>query len=136
MSDRLERLEAAVLDMLLQGDHPVLHALRKQVPGLTVGHRERTATGFFAELRPRETAVPAPIPTGKGQLDDVMARIPGLDRGAGFVLFVEGGLLAVLEGFAHDDEPWPARVGDFTLEYRSADRTAALANIEVPLRGG
>jgi hypothetical protein len=38
-------------------------------------------------------------------LGDVTATIEGLEHGAGFVLFVQDGVLDVLEGFSYD-EPW------------------------------
>ena len=37
---------------------------------------------------------------------DVSARIDGMEHGAGFVLWVEDGVLETLEGFSYV-EPWP-----------------------------
>jgi hypothetical protein len=51
---------------------------------------------------------------GRLVLSDVAAEIDGAQHGAGFVLFIEDGMLDVLEGFTYD-EPWPGRVERFTV---------------------
>ena len=48
-------------------------------------------------------------------LDDVTVEIEGLRHGAGFVLFLGDGLLDMLEGYSYG-EPWPSRVGRFSLQ--------------------
>jgi len=107
MPAELEPLEAAVLDKLLAGTHPVLAALRAQLAGATVKHRTHTGVGFFTDFAPAQDAIPAPVRTLR--FGDVRATIEGLQHGADFVLFVEDGLLVTLEGFSCD-EPWPAEI--------------------------
>jgi hypothetical protein len=47
-------------------------------------------------------------------LGDIGADIPGLAHGAGFVLFVRGGVISMLEGFSYD-EKWPESISEFKL---------------------
>ncbi len=47
---------------------------------------------------------------------DVIAEIPGLSGGAGFLLYIENGILDVLEGYSYD-EPWPTSTEGFTLRF-------------------
>ena len=124
----LEPLELAVLRMLLDGRHPVLSALRAQLNGLSVIRRERTGSGFFTTLSPDVNANPARISTDKLRFGDVQATIEGLARGAGFLLFVDNGLLKVLEGYSYE-EPWPERVELFQLRYQQPDRSAVLCKL-------
>lgn len=124
----LEPLEAAVLHKLLEGDGPVLAALRDQLPGLDVKSRELTGAGFFVEFSTAAAACPAPIASGSLRFGDVEATIGGLKHGAGFVLYVEGGLLHMLEGYSYE-ETWPARVVEFSLRYSDPNRSKVLATL-------
>src|SRR5690348_4348570 len=99
----LDPLEAAVLQKLLEGDHPVLAALRLRMPGLSVSKRERSSVGFFTELSVAKGAPLAPGPTGRVPFGDVEATLAGLQHGAGFLLYVEGGLLSMLEGYSYEE---------------------------------
>lgn len=111
----MNELENQALAMLLDGDDPVLAALRLQSPSLERSTRELTGVGFFTRLRLAENAIPL-----QGQpsfaIADVVAEIDGLRHGAGFVLFVRGGRLELLEGYTFD-EPWPSMISQYQLEY-------------------
>lgn len=67
--------------------------------------REATGVGFFTTLVIGDGAEPAPVKPGQMDLGDVTAVIDGVEHGVGFVLFVNDGVLDVLEGFSYD-EPW------------------------------
>lgn len=114
MPTQLEPLEAAVLEKLLAGDHPVLAALRVQLSGATVKGRTHTGVGFFTGLALARHAMPAPV--GTLRFGDVEATIDGLQHGAGFVLLVDDGRLTTLEGFSYG-EPWPAGIAAFSVRY-------------------
>jgi hypothetical protein len=122
----LEPLEAAVLNKLLAGDHPVMAALRGQLAGLAVKRRERTGAGFFTEFSVAKTTTPAP--SGKLRVGDIHASIGGLQHGAGFLLYVDGGLLSMLEGYSYE-EPWPEEIREFSVNYLDPDRKLTLANL-------
>ena len=79
---QLEPLESAVLQKLLDGDHPALAALRDQLSGLSVKERKQTGSGFFTEFSTAATARPAPLPSGKARFGDVQATVNGLKHGA------------------------------------------------------
>lgn len=100
----LNDLEQAVLDKLLDGDHPVLMALREQAARARVSSHECTGAGFFCSFE-----VSADVSPLRGSADfelgDVDASVDGLEHGAGFLLFVRGGRLAALEGYSYE-EPW------------------------------
>jgi len=127
-SNDLEPLEAAVLDKLLAGSHPVLNALRRQLAGLTVKRRERTGAGFFTEFSVADNSAPAFTSSPKLRFGDVQATIGGLQHGAGFLLYVDAGLLRMLEGYSYE-EPWPEEIEDFTLSYGDPARKSVLASL-------
>jgi hypothetical protein len=104
----LTSLEHDVIEALLKADHPVFDSLRLQFARCRAVSREYTGVGFFTTL-----AVPASVsPAGVDglALSDVHAELVGLEHGAGFVLWVEQGLLNQLEGFTYDGQPWPEAV--------------------------
>lgn len=104
-AEPLNAFDAAVLDAILAGDDPVRVALRAQLRGLVVTAREVTGVGFFAELAVAPDAVAAAESTMR--FGDVIAKLPGVAHGAGFVVLVANGFLTMLEGYTFD-EPWPA----------------------------
>lgn len=112
----LTDFERALLAKLLEGDHPVLAALREQTAQLRLARREQTGAGFFCDL----DAPAAPI-ARTFMLDDVEAELEGVTRGASVVLIVKNGRMTLLEGFTRD-EPWPGSVGSYKLRYVSEPR--------------
>jgi hypothetical protein len=117
----LNPIEAAVLDKLLAGDSPVLDCLRLQRARLHVTKRDLTGVGFFTELAHPADVRRLDVPR-RAQFCDVLADVDGLQHGAGFVLFIDDGLLVMLEGYALANEPWPSRVEQFDLRYWHAER--------------
>jgi hypothetical protein len=122
----LEPLEAAVLDHLLAGDHPVLAALRNQLAEATIADREFSGAGFFTHFALPKGAMAAPVRTLR--FGDVHATIAGLQHGADFVLFVDDGRLSMLEGASYG-EPWPEEIAEFTVAYLDPARPTLAAEL-------
>lgn len=119
MMEGLEDLERAVLEKLLDGDHPMFAALREQAQSGRLLGRERTGVGFYCSFEvPPEVSAVEPFDF---EIDDVNGEVQGLAHGAGFVLFVRDGRLDMLEGFSYD-EPWPQEVSHFKLTYQCEPR--------------
>jgi hypothetical protein len=116
--DGLTSLEHDVIATLLRPDHPVFQALRLEFERCEAAARELTGVGFFTELSTQIDAAPAPVRPGRLRLNGVVAEIDGLKHGAGFLLWIENGVLVTLEGFSYD-EPWPEKVNDYSLRPRT-----------------
>jgi len=110
----LTDLERGVLEKLLYGNHPTLSILREELSVCRCSGREFTGVGFYTELD--ASAYQGPRPELDLKFGDVIADIPGLDQGAGFLLYIEAGLLVLLEGYTFG-EPWPERIEEFELHY-------------------
>jgi hypothetical protein len=104
-----------VIQKLLDGDDDILATLRKQSEAAVVVQREMTGVGFYTTF-----SIPDSIdrlPDNRSfQFGDVVADMPGLEHGAGFLLFVKDGALDFLEAYTYD-EPWPEHVSTFELTY-------------------
>lgn len=116
---KLNVLERAVLEKLLDGNHPVLAALRVQLGSCEVSRREFTGCGFFTNLEVERSIQAAPTTHARAKVLHVGARISGLMRGASFVLFVTDGYMDLLEGFSYD-ESWPEVISGFSLYYEGS----------------
>jgi len=116
---RCNELEAQVIALLLEGEHPVLAVLRKQFAVLQVVGREATGVGFYTTFA-LPMGIPVLLPRVSLKLGDVEAEIGGLHHGAGFLLYIERGRLHMLEGYSFE-EPWPACITGFRLHYTSGE---------------
>lgn len=116
VDDAYVNFEKAVVDVLLDGDDPVLSALRAQFQASTVKKRMFSGVGFMTDFN-----VPAELPRAEGKslffLSDVCADINGSKAVAGFQVQIRNGRLKTLEGYTFS-EPWPARIAAFDLYYR------------------
>jgi hypothetical protein len=79
--------------------------------------RELSGVGFYTYF---ETPKNLAIDDLSVRFGDVAAKIRDLKNGAGFVIYIEHGLLKMLEGYTYD-EPWPKEVADFELSYVSGN---------------
>jgi hypothetical protein len=114
MKEELSPLELAVIEKLVEGEFPILIQLRKQLRECTLVKREFTGFGFYTYL-----AVPEKYNKTEGldvTFGDVIAEIPNLPSGSGFLLYVRNGVLDMLEGYSYD-EPWPSKIESFNLKY-------------------
>jgi hypothetical protein len=111
----LTSLQKQVLEMLLNGDDEVLAILREQAKHGSVTSNKETGVGFYAEF-----VVPSEKQRTPGcqtfRLTDVHGTAAGVNHGLGFVLFVNDGALAGLEGYTYD-EPWPNEIRELKLTY-------------------
>ncbi len=111
----LEQLQMQVLQMILEGDEPTLDTLRNQLQQTKRIRREMSGTGFFTYFDlPKDAQRLSENATLR--FGDVIAKIEGLQHGAGFVLFVDEGLLTMLEGYSYDEE-WPSLISSYSLSY-------------------
>jgi hypothetical protein len=109
----LTPLENAVVDALLAKPGESFDTVRQQLAHATVTKREFTGVGFFTEfVLPEHATVRRDLPDAT--IGDVGAEFPGLQHGAGFVLFIRGGVVTMLEGYTYD-EPWPTSTDDFRV---------------------
>ena len=90
-SRRFTEVERRLLDALLAGDHPVLHALRRQARVATTNDRFFSGGGVDIEIHvPR--AEPAVQPAAF-TLSDVAFELKGTEKGGQALLFVRDGFL-------------------------------------------
>ena len=123
----LKPLERKVLDRLLEGRHPTLAGLRAQAPHVQVARRTTDASGFVVELGGTDPVAPAGA-ARSFQILDVYGRVAGLDHDVGFILFVEEGRLARLEG-----QPLE---GDWPVDQPGAPRLERLFFVHPRIEGG
>ncbi len=116
----LSPLEEAVLSKLLSGEDPRLRLLRQQLVRIRVARRQMTGVGFLTELEVPPEAPSAPLPP-KVRIGDVIADVDGLQGGLGFVLFIEDGRLALLEGYTYHED-WPEGLERWRLKYDPPNR--------------
>ena len=115
INDNFEHLEKDVMKMLLEGDDPTVVILRSQLKHSKRICTEMTGTGFFTyfKISPEALRLPNNV---RLRFGDVSAEIEGIKHGAGFVLFVDDGILTTLEGFTYDEQ-WPEVIESYKLTF-------------------
>jgi hypothetical protein len=120
------------MEFALRGEHPALEVLREQLAAAAVSAREYTGVGFFTHF-----AVPAGarrLPSaGRVVIGDVHADVSGLQYGAGFLVFVERGILDTLECFIFEDT-WPTEARIHRLSYVRPKEPGSASLVEVAQR--
>jgi hypothetical protein len=110
----LTPLEKAVIDALLEQSGEPFDTARQQLAHVSITKRELTGVGFFTEFAlPEDAPVRRDLPDAT--LGDVRAEIPSLQHGAGFLLFIRGGCITMLEGYTYADDQWPERADEFCV---------------------
>ncbi len=102
-SSDLNELEKEVLEKLLAGEHPVLQRLRQQLGNLMVAKRAQTGVGFYTMFAVAGEGKSATVGRPSLRFGDIVASIKGLRYGAGFLLFVDGGVIKMLEGYSYEE---------------------------------
>lgn len=116
-------LEFHVLNMLLAGDDAVLAALREQLASVTAVSRNLTGHGFYLHfvIPPTTLKLHEILPVKQNFcFGDVVASGESFNSGAGFLLWIQDGVLCTLEGYTYD-EPWPISVNSFEVKYISGE---------------
>jgi hypothetical protein len=98
------KLVDRLMPLLLAGEHPTLEILRGQLRMSSVRSVELSGVGFFAEFDVPVDAVtvtPSRIVGGDAKIE-----LADVEHGAGCVLYVDEGRLAMLEGYTNGGEQW------------------------------
>jgi hypothetical protein len=110
----LSPLEKAVLDLILDKPGEPFDTAREQLACAIVSDRQFTGAGFFAHFAlPPDAPVRRDLPDAT--IGDVGAQFPTLENGAGFLLFMRGGVITMLEGYTYD-EAGPTDTDGFKVE--------------------
>ena len=108
MNHQLNLLEHEIIEAIFKCSekNSINKKLYKQYKSIAVMDRVYTKVGFFTkfQLCERELKIARNINV---QLGGIHAEIKGLKYGAGFILFVEDGVINTLEGYSYN-ERWPA----------------------------
>ena len=113
MAIELNSLERRVMDMLLAGDDPVLEVLREQYRARRSDRATFDRHRFYLDF-----AVPPQAKWLEGcdkriTIGDLHAGSKQLPYRATFVLFVDDGAIAFLEGVTYGLASWPDNTDDF-----------------------
>jgi hypothetical protein len=125
-------LERQVMEFALRGEHPGLEVLREQLAAAAVSTGEYTGVGFFAHFAVPDSARRLPS-AGRMVIGDVYADVTGLQHSAGFLVFVERGILEMLECFIFEDA-WPAEARICRLYYLRPKEPGSSSLIEAAQR--
>jgi hypothetical protein len=99
-----EQFEKMLMNLLLEGDQPVLAVLRQQYLAAKVGRREFTGVGFWSDFEIPESAPLVEPPNFAAGTVDI--QLEGVRLGAGCVLFIKNSKLVQLDCYTYDDD-WP-----------------------------
>lgn len=100
--DGFTDLEIAALKSIFSETPEFTPDLQRQFDRAKVVKRENSGAGFFTTIVVSDDTPRVTSPAELGS--ETHARVDGLQHGLGFVLFMENGLLHVLEGYTYMPE--------------------------------
>ena len=114
--NRFNVFEKDVVENILKSyDDSFGFKILEQYKCCTVTKRVLTGVGFFTSFQVGDLS----MSLGKDinlRLGGIGAKIKGLkDEHAGFVLYIENGILTELEGYSYGGDRWPKKITDYTL---------------------
>jgi hypothetical protein len=110
----LTPLEKAVIGALLEKSGEPFDTARQQLEHARITKREFTGVGFFTEFAITDDA-PIRRDLPDATLGNVGVEFPGVQHGAGFLLFIRGGVVTMLEGYTYAGDQWPERIDEFRV---------------------
>jgi hypothetical protein len=110
-------LERKLMDMLLAGDHELFYRLRRQYESATIIERSFSGCGFFTDFVVSDTSTP--IYDNNFFMTDVCIDYDGQEYAFGVILFVEGGLIVMLEVYSINVDDWATDYDKIELCYPS-----------------
>ncbi|WP_259779553.1 hypothetical protein [Aestuariispira ectoiniformans] len=105
---QINELEYEVLTHFLA--HELLRRRWLQPETITVVEREHTGVGFFTEFAPSEQLLICANDYSRAHSSNLVLRLNS-NVDSGYILYIEGGYLKHIEGFAFDYD-WPTHIDD------------------------
>ena len=109
---------------IINEDSSISNILVKQYASAKVVNREFTGVGFFTNFRIDDKSLSLGNDVNL-ELGRIHAEIKGLKYGAGFILYIRSGMLAMLEGYSYGDDKWVKKITDYTLYLINPDGSMA-----------
>jgi hypothetical protein len=111
---KLTDLEMAIMVELINKRPADRDVFLQQLHNCQVVSRKNTGCGFYTTLK----VDPHVLASGSKERELVQGAhisCPELAHGAGFILYLEGGYLHMLEGYTFADDQWPEKVSSFQV---------------------
>ena len=123
---RIEIFEKEVVESILKTcDNELAPKILEQYKRSTVINREFTGVGFFTSFQVEDKSLSLGSDVNFG-LGGIGAEIEGLKyKKAGFSLYIEGGMLAELEGYSYGDDGWPDEITEYKLYLINKDGSSS-----------
>jgi hypothetical protein len=112
---RFIQFEKEVMEKILVGCDDKTEILRCQYQMASVNNREFSGVGFFTSFSVPENCLKLPR-LDSFHLGGVSGEINGISNGVGFVLFIEQGVIHMLEGYTYGDQRWPRTLVKYNLK--------------------
>lgn len=114
---RLDRLELDVLNMMFPSNDPLTEKLHRQIACAVVKSRESSLAGSFTDLEVTDKSLRIDR-TGDIWFGDIVAKVPGVSQGVGFVVLIRDGLIDMLESYTFGED-LPSAINEYSLSYAS-----------------
>ncbi len=125
INQELSLFENEVFQWLINGDDPVLEALRHQFNSAQVKLREYTGVGLFINLIVQKNNKGVDVLFGVKPnfcFGDVRTFIGIQNQELGFLLWITDGYLDFLEAYTYGDVEWPEDLSNFKISYIRGNR--------------
>lgn len=121
MNKEFERFLNTVMKKLLEGNDEIFKYLQKQYEYTSIDKIEETGVGFYITYK-LSKKYNFPLLDKTFRIGDLNCDISTLNYGAGFLLYVENGVMSLLEIYTYGEETWPIELKNYNFYYTDDNR--------------
>lgn len=116
----LEQIIDETMDVVLSGDTTILNILQNQYKTSSITNIEKSPVGCFVEFEISGNATK--IDKKSAYIGDVFIECEQLNSEIGVILFVEEGVISMLEFYTYGDDEMPERFEKYRFYYENGQR--------------
>ena len=110
-----------VMRELLDSEIELFRILWEQYTKIEISEIESTEVGFYVNYELKHKEYKSPI-NGSFKIGDLNCEMDGLKYGIGFLLYVNEGMIKLLEIYTYGEESWPVKIGKYNFHYIEDER--------------
>ena len=118
---KFEKIIEQIMDVILKGETESLNILRKQYEKCSISKIEKSSVGCYVEFKIKGDVIP--LSKKDAYIEDVYLTCNNTEIEVGSILFIENGVISLLELYTYGDEEFPITFDTYQITYENGKRS-------------